>query len=106
MKGTHLRLYTYESRKIHGKLVYEWLLEQARALGIHGGSAFRALAGYGREGELHEMHFYELAGELPVLVEIIASDEQVQQLLEAIEREGLRMFYARLPAEYGTLGPT
>ncbi len=54
MKGTHMRLYTYENRKIHGKLAYEWLLEQARGIGIAGGSAFRALAGYGRHGELHE----------------------------------------------------
>ncbi|MFT3790053.1 MAG: DUF190 domain-containing protein [Rudaea sp.] len=44
-------------------LLYEWLLERARKLGIHGGSAFRAIAGYGRHGRLHEQQFFELAGE-------------------------------------------
>lgn len=33
MEGTHLRLYTYENRKGHGRLVHEWLLEQARGHG-------------------------------------------------------------------------
>ena len=104
MKGTHLRLYTYENRKIHGKLAYEWLLEQARGIGIAGGSAFRAMAGYGRHGELHEMHFYELAGEQPVLVEFLATDEQADRLLELAGAE-LPIFYARIPAEFGQVGP-
>jgi PII-like signaling protein len=29
-------------------------------LGIHGGSAFKAIAGFGRHGVLHEDHFFEL----------------------------------------------
>jgi PII-like signaling protein len=54
VKGIHLRLYTYESRKHQGRLVYEWLLDHAKKLGIHGGSAFRAMAGFGRHGRMHE----------------------------------------------------
>jgi hypothetical protein len=46
MKATVLRLYMHESRRFHGMLLYEWLLEHARKLGVHGGSAFRAVAGY------------------------------------------------------------
>ena len=30
------------------------------------GSAFRAIAGFGRHGVLHEQHFYELAGDLAI----------------------------------------
>ena len=62
MKGVHLRLYTYEYRKHHGEPVYAWLLDHARKLGIPGGSAYRAMAGYGRHGLRHEQHFFELAG--------------------------------------------
>lgn len=57
MDGIHLRLYPYENRKHHGLPVYEWLLDRAKKLGIHGGSAFRAMAGFGRHGTLHEQHF-------------------------------------------------
>lgn len=42
MIGIHLLLYTYEIRRHDGELVYQWLLDQAKRLGIHGGSAFRA----------------------------------------------------------------
>ena len=55
MNGVHLRLYTYESRRHGGLPVHEWLLEKARKMGIPGGSVFRAMAGYGRHGRLHEL---------------------------------------------------
>lgn len=101
MKGVHLRFYTYENRKHHGLPVYEWLLDRARTLGIHGGSAFKAVAGYGRHGKLHAQHFFELAGEEPVLVEFIVTEDQANVLLELIAAEQLHLFYARLPAEFG-----
>ena len=101
MKGAHLRLYTYENRKHHGLLVYEWLLDHAKRMGIHGGSAFRAISGFGRHGKMHEQHFFELAGEIPVLVEFIVTEEQADMLLELIRAEQLHLFYARLSTEYG-----
>lgn len=104
MKGIHLRLYTYENRKHHGLLVYEWLLEQAKKQGIHGGSAFRAMAGFGRHGRMHEQHFFELAGEEPVLVEFIVTDAQADAFLQLLRGEGLHLFYARLATEYGEIG--
>jgi PII-like signaling protein len=106
MNGVHLRIYTYENRKHGGVLVYDWLLERARHMGIHGGSAFRAIAGFGRSGKLHEQTFFELAGEEPVLVEFIASREQARQLLDLLAAEKLELFYAMLPTEYGTTGGT
>ena len=105
MNGTYLRFYVHENRKHRGILLYEWLLEAAKKAGIHGGSAFRAIAGYGRHGILHEQHFFELAGDLTVEVEFVVTDEDARRLLELIQREQIRLFYARVPAEFGmTLG--
>jgi PII-like signaling protein len=101
MNGVHLRFYTHESHKHHGLLVYEWMLQNARKLGIHGGSAFRAMAGFGRHGKLHEQQFFELAGELPVLVEFILSTQEADKLIALLRDHGLDLFYAKLPAEYG-----
>ena len=105
MKGIHLRFYTYENRKHNGALLYEWLLEHAKHLGIHGGSAFRAIAGFGRHGRLHEQHFFELAGEVPVLVEFIATEAEADALITALRSEKLNLFYARLPTEFDITGP-
>lgn len=104
MKGVHLRLYTYENRKHRGLPVHEWVLERARTLGIHGGSAFKALAGFGRHGKLHEQGFFELAGDEPVLVEFIVAPNEADLLLEQLRAEGLHLFYARLRVEFGVVG--
>jgi uncharacterized protein len=106
MKGTHLRFYTYENRKHGGALLYEWLLERAKALGVHGGSAFRAIAGFGRHGRFHEQHFFELAGDVPVLVEFILDDDHAEALLADVRRAGVTLFYARVPTEFDVIDPS
>ena len=104
MKGTLLRFYVHEGRKHHHILLYEWLLEHAKTVGIHGGSAFRAVAGFGRHGVLHEEHFFELAGDLTVEIDFAVSDTEAEQLIALIRRERIRIFYARIPIEFGMLG--
>jgi PII-like signaling protein len=79
------------------------LLEQANAMGVRGGSAFRAMAGFGRHRVLHEDTFFELAGSLTVEVEFIVSDTEAQQLLQKLHAEGIRVFYACVPALFGVV---
>lgn len=104
MQGVHLKFYVQENRRHHGILAYEWLLECAKKLGIHGGSAFRAIAGFGRHGKLHEEHFFELAGDLPVEVGFALTEDEAQQLLAHLAGEKLRLFYIKLPLEMGLVG--
>jgi PII-like signaling protein len=104
MQGTYLRFYVHENRKHHGLLLYEWLLETAKNAGIHGGSAFRAIAGYGRHGVLHEQHFFELAGDLTVEIEFLLSEEQAQMLLGVLREENVPVFYAKATADFGMVG--
>ncbi len=103
MKGTYLKFYLHENRQHHHVLAYEWLLEQARALGIQGGSVFKSIAGYGRHGVLHEDHFFELANDLPVEVVFVLSPEQSGQLLNLVREAGLPLLYVTMPVEYGIL---
>ena len=102
MTGTYLRFYMQENRKHHGILLYEWLLEKAKKAGIHGGSAFRAIAGFGRHGVLHEQHFFELAGDLTVEVEFLVSEQEAATLLELLRAEKVSVVYAKVAAEFGT----
>jgi PII-like signaling protein len=103
MKGTYLRFYMHENQKLHGILGYEWLLEKAKKMGIHGGSAFKAIAGFGRHGVLHEEHFFELAGDLPVKVVFNVTDDEAQRLMQLIHDEKVTLFYARSPVEFGVI---
>lgn len=104
MQGVLLKFYVQENRRHHGVLAYEWLLEQARKIGIPGGSAFRAIAGYGRHGRMHEEHFFELSGNVPVEVGFALADADAQRLLEHLAGERLSLFYIKLPIEMGLVG--
>lgn len=104
MQGITLRFYVAENHK-HGAIcVYEWLLERAKEIGIRGGSAFRAMAGFGRHHTLHEDHFFELQGSLPVEVGFVVTEDEAQLLFELIDAEGLSLFYVKALAEFGTTG--
>ena len=105
MEGSFLRFYVHEKQRHQRLLVWEWLLEQANKMGLRGGSAFRAMAGFGRHHVMHEEHFFELAGSLTVEVEFIVNDDEAQRLLALIEKENIRVFYARVPAQMGVINP-
>lgn len=103
MTGILLRFYVHEFRRHDGKLLYEWLLERAKQAGIHGGSAFRAIAGYGRHGVLHEQRFFELAADLTVVVEFVVTETEAERLLELVRAARIELFYARIAAEFGAV---
>jgi PII-like signaling protein len=96
-----LSFYISEKQHHAGMPLYEWLLEEARSLGVHGGSAFRAIAGFGRHGHMHEETFFELAGELAVKVEFIIDDALAEQLLERIRSQSIKIFYVKQPVQSG-----
>ena len=96
-----LTFYVPEKKHYAGMPLYEWLLEEAKGLGIHGGSAFRAIAGFGRHGRLREETFFELAGELSVKVEFILEDAIAEQLMERVRAHNMDVFYVRHTVQSG-----
>lgn len=105
MKGFCLRFYTYEHQKHHnGMPLYEWLLEFAKNNKVHGGSAFRGIAGFGRHGVLHEEHFFELASNVPIELVFIMSEKEADKFLDLLrDTEILDLLYVKTPIEYGAL---
>lgn len=104
IEGVNLRFYTLENTKHDGMLLSEWLLEQAKKCKLGGGSVFRATAGFGRHGVLHQEAFFELAGELPVKVEFLLREEDAETLLQLVRDAGVELVYAREPVRIGVLG--
>lgn len=105
MKGVFLRFYIHEDRRHHHHLLYEWLLQEAKKLGIHGGTAFRGVAGFGHHGKLHFQHFYELAGEITMQLDFVVTDDEANTLLSVVKHEGVRVFYMKVPAIFGVINP-
>jgi PII-like signaling protein len=105
-QGVQLSFYTHTRARHDGKLVYEWLLEHARKHHIGGGSAFRAICGFGRHGVLREEQFFELADDLAVKVEFLLTEAQSAALLQTVRESGVDAVYAIAPTKFGVLGKT
>lgn len=105
MQGSFYRFYVHEDHRVHHRPAWEWLLAVANKQGIRGGSAFKAIAGFGRHHVLHEASFFELAGTLAIEVEFILTDQEAQTLLNLLHQEKVRLFYARVPAYFGVINP-
>jgi uncharacterized protein len=103
MQTVCIRFFVAEGMKHHHLPIHEWLFGEAAALGIPGGTAFRAAAGYGRHG-LHEDSFFELAGKLPETVEFFAEADRVEALVSRVGAAGLRLVYVVHPVTAGMTG--
>ena len=99
MNAVALRFYVHHTRKHRSVMLFEWLLERAKKMGIHGVSAFQAVAGFGRQGIIQEQRFFELAADLPVVVEFIVTPAEADQLIEMVREEKIHTFCTRTPQE-------
>jgi PII-like signaling protein len=103
--NVYLKFYLTEKQLHQSKSMSEWLLETARALGVPGGSVFRAVAGFGRHGRLHEETFFELGADLPIQVEFVLEPTRANQLLGVIAAENISLPYVRYVVECGNTLP-
>lgn len=101
MQSVVLKFYVTEKQRHRGELLYEWLLRRAQDLKLPGGSAFRAIAGFGKHGRLHDETFFELAGELPVAVEFLLDAGEADKLFAALRDEQLNLRFVRYTVESG-----
>ncbi len=83
--------------------ICDWLLQEARRLGVRGATALAASEGFGQSGRLHSMHFFELADQ-PQEILMAVDPEQAERLFESIRQAGVRLFYMKVPIEFGVLG--
>jgi len=83
--GKLLRIFIGESDRHGGMLLYEWIVRQARGRGIAGATVLRALEGYGARSRLHTAKILRLSTDLPIVIEIIDSEEKIEDFLAVID---------------------
>lgn len=103
MQSIYLKFYLTEKQTHRDQLLYEWLLDQAKRMGISGGSVFRSIAGFGRHGSLHSETFIELAGELPIQVEFVLDKQQAEELIATLAAFELSIRYVSYPVSTGVV---
>ena len=80
-----LRIYLGETDSWHGRPLYDAIVRMAKELDLAGASVFRGLEGYGANSRIHTARIIDLSDDLPVLVEIIDSDEYIAKLLPYLD---------------------
>jgi uncharacterized protein len=80
------RIFVGEADRWHHQPLATALLERLRREGFAGATVFHGVAGFGGRSVLHTAHLVELARDLPVVVEVVDTEEQMAKL-EAIVDE-------------------
>jgi PII-like signaling protein len=103
MQGYQLTFFTQQDRVYKNQPLAQWLLEQAKALGIRGATVNGSLQGLGHDGAIHAINMFDLSDQ-PVQVTMVLSEDEVQPLFTLLEQEHITLFYMKSPVEFGTLG--
>jgi uncharacterized protein len=78
-----LRLHFTERDRYRGKPLFEAIVEKCQELKIAGATVIRGLEGYGDGAEIHRSHI--LTHDLPIVIQIVDSEENIQRLLPFVE---------------------
>jgi uncharacterized protein len=90
--GVLIRAFIGESDRFESKPLYEAILQKARELGLAGATVLKGSEGFGANSVVHKAAMLEMSSDLPIVIEIVDSEDKVNLLLphlEAMVREGM-----------------
>ena len=87
-----LRVFIGESDHYRGRPLYEQIVLKARELNLAGATVLRGVMGFGADSLIHTAKLLELSQDLPMVVEIVDTEENLNKLMPFIDEtvlEGL-----------------
>ena len=84
--GMLLRIYISESAVIEDRLAYKYLVDFFMEKGFPGCTVFRGMMGFGHEKKLKTVDVLRLSLDLPVVIDIVDTEERVMQVLPEVEK--------------------
>jgi len=83
-EATLLRIFIGESDRWEHKPLYEAIVLKARELHLAGATVLRGPMGFGKSSRLHTAKILRLSMDLPLVIEIVDSDEKIQSFLPVL----------------------
>ena len=80
-----LRVFIGESDRWEHKPLYEAIVLKARELHLAGATVLRGPMGFGKSSRLHTAKILRLSADLPLVIEIVDSEEKIQSFLPALD---------------------
>ena len=84
-EGKLLRLFIGESDTWHGKPLYQAIVERVRREGFAGATVLRGIEGFGADSHLHTSRILRLSEDLPVVIEIVDTPEQIDRVVPILD---------------------
>ena len=84
-EGKLLRLFIGESDTGHGKPLYQAIVERVRREGLAGATVLRGIEGFGADSHLHTSRILRLSEDLPVVIEIVDTPEQIDRVVPILD---------------------
>ena len=84
-EGKLLRIFVRESDRWHGKPLYQAIVERVRKEGLAGATVLRGIEGFGADSRLHTARILRLSEDLPIVIEIVDSAEQIDRILPVLD---------------------
>lgn len=102
--GYQVTFFTQQGH-LHGdKPQAEWLMALLAAMGIQGATMMVCQEGIGHHHHLHTYHLFSTQ-DLPVEVSMVVTAADCDRVFARLnEEDGLALFYARTPVEFGEAG--
>jgi PII-like signaling protein len=80
-----LRIHIGELDRVRHQPLFEVLVGEARVSGLSGATVLRGIESFGASSVVHRSRLLELSEDLPIVVEIVDTDEKIRAFLERIE---------------------
>lgn len=84
--GKLLRIYIGSNDRYRNVPMYEALIQRAKEMGIAGCTIIRGIQGFGASHDISKARILRLSENLPLLIEIVDTEERVRQALDEFEK--------------------
>ena len=80
-----LRIFIGESDRWQHQPLYEAIVLKAREMHLAGATVLRGAMGFGKSSRLHTAKILRLSMDLPLVIEIVDSEEKIQPFLPVLD---------------------
>jgi hypothetical protein len=80
-----LRIFLGENDEHEGRPLYEAIVLKAREQHLAGATVIRGALGFGHSSRLHTAKILRLSDDLPLVIEIVDSEEKIQAFLPLLD---------------------
>ncbi|MBV9674505.1 MAG: DUF190 domain-containing protein [Verrucomicrobia bacterium] len=80
-----LRIFLGETDELEGEPVYRRLVLKAREMNLAGATVLRGPLGFGRSSLLHASATFRISKDLPIVIEIVDTQEKIEAFLVGAE---------------------